>query len=93
MRPIDADALKERLVKILNPGKDVKLETYIDQIVTAVIDEAPTIGTEPIRRGQWEKGCICSECGYGFGPKNASMKHCYNYCTKCGAKMDGGAEE
>lgn len=62
--------------------------------VTEVIENAPTIDAEPVRRGRWltEYGdhihaglrpmfICCSECGMVTTVK-------WNYCSNCGAKME-----
>lgn len=41
---------------------------------------------QPVRRGRWECGGVCSECGLD----NEELKT--DYCPNCGARMDGGAE-
>lgn len=70
MRLIDADALKIAMEKTLMPGKDVIMETYFDEVVQAVIDEAPTIEAEPVRHGQNVTYThpadmfVCSKCGF-----------------------------
>jgi hypothetical protein len=94
MRLIDADALKERAIRLVT----VKYpNTYFKGVGTREIDKAPTIEAEPVRHGEWidtgieEFGLIysgykCSQCGfilYGNQTK---------YCPNCGAKMDGGSK-
>lgn len=93
MRPIDADALKEMMDKILMPGKDVVMETYIDEVVCAVIDDSPTINYTPVRHGAIiesnENGRskrVFSCCGTNF--TQLTMWMIPNYCPNCGAKMD-----
>lgn len=64
---------------------------YIDDIKSI-----PAADVAPVRHGrwiaikvpnEWDKG-QCSECRSIF---NSSV-YGTNYCPKCGAKMDGGAE-
>ena len=60
------------------------------------IDSEPAADVAPVRHGRWEQcfedwrqqieGDKCSVCG--FEHYGASIKN-YNYCTNCGAKMDG----
>lgn len=65
--------------------------------VRNVINELPTIEAEPVRHGRWIDGMpytnshwrVCSEC-------HRSADHPaggHEYCGRCGAKMDGGAEQ
>lgn len=79
MRPIDADALKEKMRRT-NRYFDVKFD----------IDEAPTIDAEPVRHGHWIKmfeSYACSEC---YCP--ADKESLSDYCPDCGAKMDEVSE-
>ena len=90
MRQVDADELKEAL-SIFNDGNP----HYLNGIKTAreIIDDAPTIEAEPVRRGKWSRDYLpstnggayevwrCSECQNAF---NWRM----NYCGHCGAKME-----
>lgn len=82
MRLIDADELTfDGLIDSICQGQ-----------AEEVVAEAPTIEAEPVRRGRWivrDNPCTnwykvaCSKCGYG-----GVMT--WNYCTHCGARMDGG---
>lgn len=88
MRPIDADQLKQAIDKLLMPGKDVTFETYIDALVCAAIDDAPTVDAEPVRHERWEISLngepFCSGCCMGHRLTGRIQK----YCPNCGAKMD-----
>lgn len=90
MRLIDADALKQDLLK----------RSFWPVIVKTAVEKAPTIDSEPVKHGRWVLGhvppglCtpggnrpwICSECGT---VKSWRMdKPESNYCPNCGAKMD-----
>ena len=56
------------------------------------IKNAPTVDAEPVKRGHWiyhpdwqadgECGYECSACGMGSDVD-------YQFCMRCGAKMDG----
>ena len=89
MRTIDADAFKARLhgcVIILPNGEKCMADR--------AIETQGTIEAEPVRHGRWlnrkRNGyavLVCSEC--------EREKEVYTrtaYCPKCGARMDGGAE-
>lgn len=68
------------------------------------IDDAPTIDAQPVKHGKWipmDEYCAkCSVCGWW---QKTNGKCCtgdanihrvaYKYCTACGAKMDGDADE
>lgn len=95
MRPIDADALKEK-------AWDAETRCGFVQVVdVGDIDAAPTI--DPVKHGKWTKhtlpDCtyfICSLCGW----ESIDSKSIYDddgwyvdevgmaYCPNCGAKMD-----
>lgn len=89
-RLIDADALKTEARKLENIGDNDFERGFcwgVDEVVN-LIDSAPTVDAEPVRHGQWvvnnHYGVIqCSSCRYGrvWGGGN--------YCSYCGAKMDG----
>lgn len=93
MRPIDADALKEEIVKLckrINANNGITVPTLA---FTRIIDNTPTFES---KQGEWleyygngELEYMCSECSAKeTNPKIA------RYCYFCGAKMNkkGGAE-
>lgn len=66
----------------------------------------PTIEAEPVRHGQWKwaDGYVgttaeCSVCGlspmgfYSLPMDQIGRLPEYKYCPRCGARMDGGAED
>ena len=91
MRPIDADALKERAIKM----STVKEHAFMKAVGTREIDKAPTLTLDEMRpKGRWvmketmirspyAKNAYCSEC-----LEETNFTH--NYCPNCGAKMGGG---
>lgn len=91
MRLIDADAFE------VVTAQGVSMD-FADgmQYVLEMLDKAPTIEAEPVRRGKYVLlydtygPMVCSECG-GEAP-SISMGSEYEesqYCPSCGAKMDG----
>lgn len=91
MRLIDADNLElVRAHLIYENGKEGM--GYTTVCFGSVIRNAPTIDAEPVRHGHWivmDEGITrfqCSACGV----KNHRTR--WDYCTHCGAKMDGGNE-
>lgn len=66
---------------------------HYSRAVECVIEQEPAADVEPVRRGQWKPAgftfmgnCVdCSECGYRIA---ASIGQNWNYCPKCGAKME-----
>jgi hypothetical protein len=84
MRPIDADALKERLQNIAyddwNQGITMSFADACNKVIE-IVEEQPTI--EP-PKGMWydvgSLSCRCSECGCKANKE-------YSYCPNCGARM------
>ena len=99
MRPIDADALKDSFCEACSTKKrykrtDAECRTHSNALYgyscfkMRLINTAPTIDAEPVRRGRWEGkkwSYLCSICG-GLSPEDGGCKT--NYCPDCGAKMD-----
>lgn len=66
------------------------------------INEAPAVDTEPVRHGEWilnpcnlynDATWVCSVCGNEWVLIDGTpLDNQMDYCTKCGAKMDGGAD-
>lgn len=102
MRPIDADALKDKLQQhhdfyVMAWGGFGKMpigeKKRVDEITNCIAEvvNAPTI--EP-KQGEWiggrvghSPGYTCSICGYGVQPWNNT-----NYCPNCGACMKRSSE-
>ena len=89
MRLIDADA-PELYDKAYVPQDWSGIESYPVMIEWEDIKNAPTVDAVPVRHGEWKATGYaflreCSKCG-----KNR-MKD--NYCSHCGAKMDGGKQD
>lgn len=100
-RYIDADLLKAEFT-----GNFTK--AHATPLIKAIIDEQPTADVQEVRHGRWkedeETGCLmCSECGHltdeilgDFIKTDYGLIHCSlrpTYCSKCGAKMDGGESD
>ena len=91
MRPIDADAMIDRLKEW--DTKD-KTDKALFNFTLNRINEQPTI--HPVPHGHWIHDGLdiphgvdwmhCSECGKRDKYCPATMT---NYCPNCGAKMDG----
>ena len=90
-RLIDADALHSEISK----WPDSVM--YKDWVQSAIAT-APTVPSDvqPVRHGRWileddlkivEQRLRCSKCGWWT--INLFVDGSYNYCPKCGAKMDG----
>lgn len=82
-------------------SSDAKGQDIADRILDDVV-EIPTANVEVVRHGEWlqdPEDCyggdyICSICGNcadeSYLGSNSVLT---NYCSKCGAKMDGGKAE
>ena len=92
---IDADALGARFIN----G-----QCYYASAVKSKIETAPTVDAVVVKHGHWDKhyhefddDCYggewwakCSECGYTEGVfARGHVCSSWNYCPRCGAKMDG----
>jgi rubrerythrin len=91
---ISRKALLETFEKLKdNPNNQMVEIIFLDGAMS-VIDNAPDVDAEPVRRGSWGECRItgydglhavytrpCSECGH-------EARFSTNYCPICGAKMD-----
>lgn len=67
-----------------------------------ILKEAPVADVQEIKHGEWMKddsdGCYCSVCkwyadyDYDYVTNNGLGNDDFNYCSHCGAKMDGDTE-
>lgn len=88
MRLIDADALHMTCRLISLSPNDARV---LQHAMQTMIDTAPTIDVETVRRGHWifdndtyfVPTLKCSSCGFTCGLFD------YNYCPNCGCRMDG----
>lgn len=84
VRPIDANALKKYLSEF---NYDMALR---------IVDIQPTIEAEPVRHGRWKKKngeIYCTNCKKSKWSESFElMLRGFDFCPKCGARMDGGAE-
>lgn len=60
--------------------------------VSTVIDAEPAVDAEPVRHGRWIKKIECVKCSICFEDCWADCAPSYEFCPRCGAKMDGGDE-
>ena len=75
---------------------DVYKRQELCKAVASVFDSAPAADVAPVVHGQWKQTeypfmteCEdCSECGCRI-----VIGLNWNYCPRCGAKMDGGADD
>ena len=64
----------------------------------SILKRIPSVDVQPVKHGRWSRYC-CSNCGiskYNFisfnivGEKEYARPFgTWNYCPRCGAKMDG----
>lgn len=94
MRPIDADALRNKLCAALEKAKRIDTKEVLYFFMQA-IDKSPTAEAESVRHGRWEKGGYacgetewkCSVCGETEWRTSCGR---LKFCPFCGAKMDAG---
>lgn len=105
MRPIDADALLQRVERWRDMICDTygKNDEYADCLAEVVmkIEDAPTIDVPDRKVGKWGvimdeptitfDECKCSECG-AVEYFNKGWKK-FNYCPNCGSLMKGEDNE
>lgn len=85
---IDADALIQNLS--VDPGEcpGCPEPEFLNDLIE-ILKAAPVIDAVPVRHGKWledypddDWGYRCSECGH-------LELYQFDYCSSCGAKMDG----
>ena len=92
-RYIDADLLIKNIANITD------LRTLSTKTIGEAINNTPTADVVEVKHGEWievDDGVLigdgkhieCSECGTWAKDKQKS-----NYCSHCGAKMDGERRE
>ena len=83
-RLIDANALWEKFES--EPWYE---NADRDEIALPMVDDAPTVDAVEVVHAQWKVECKdrlkCSNCGLG---RNAETQLEWDYCPRCGAKMD-----
>lgn len=90
-----------KCVKYGNKNAEQQNDSYSTMMMYEIayeIKDAPTADVAPVRHGEWlwldgygEK-VACSECLEIFDTDayDANAGNEWNFCPKCGAKMDGG---
>lgn len=93
---IEREKALERFEELKNKADSFRDRVYLDGVMT-VIDTLPAADVAPVVHGKWiyyknAHYFKCSECKETVPYKKAVLidgKRKYNYCPKCGAKMDG----
>lgn len=89
MRLIDADDFLDSFY-VASAGQDKEFIKAVEMVV----EDAPTIDAEPVRRGRWElvhkELAECSACEM---IRNIRTQFAWAYCPYCGAKMQGNNDE
>lgn len=98
VRPIDANALLEKLKQNLRDYRDVMNEDGACATLIAIrdVEKAPTLDYEPVVHAHWnvdnsfhsgaKKAHSCSKCKYIAYQDTDEELH--KRCPECGAKMD-----
>lgn len=94
MRPIDADELWQKVRErfcdecVVSGRYDSACRSCGIQDALDEIEDAPTVGTDPVQHGRWKAYGIntwqCTACQHEYHTKNVCN---FNYCPHCGAKM------
>ena len=98
-RLIDADAVLKSMEIVSDKCKTLD-ETIIAVNMISIVENAPEVDAEPVRRGMWidnnagnhdprDRWVKCSLCGYSTTDRFSKE---YNYCPNCGAKMEEESE-
>lgn len=87
MRLIDAQAYcKELILERDYPNRSEEFKSAIE-VAIADLGDMPTIEAEPVKHGRWvekeDAVMHCTECDRIGNPRID------NYCSRCGARMDG----
>lgn len=96
MRPIDADALKDRLQALAyddwNQGANTSWAEAFSE-VAEMVEEQPTIDAVQERKGRWvelyDSNYKCSECGAWWHSDDMDINEEFRFCPSCGAHMEG----
>ena len=89
-RLIDADKLIEETQEHIDEWNGWEDTRGGMKIIQEVIREMPTIEAEPVRHGKWIKVDDDKPIAYDCSECDAMVTRMYNYCPKCGAKMEEG---
>ena len=88
------DKINERQRKLIYCfGLENDMVKIMD-IARSIIIAMPSADVQPVRHGRWEKDprskrTRCSEC-YSVVPRDDYRRECLSdYCSVCGARMDG----
>lgn len=101
-RLIDANALDlvpdihnamNGVIFVNHPRSGGRTQMIVQQLLTRMISNAPTIDAVPVVHAKWEwtqRGWCCSAC---CKPSLIEAVAFAKWCSRCGAKMDGGAND
>lgn len=83
---------REAAIRVVNGQSSLTMtrSSLIDSI-----RKLPAADVAPVRHGLWVKrGCKwqCTNCKVLMSIDGTPKENLLNYCTYCGAKMDGGAD-
>lgn len=92
-RYIDADAFKKQVA-----GQCIRINGETNRAIALIelIEKQPKADVAPVVHGEWlsfdeeANEWYCSKCGNVWQLNDGTpQENCMNFCTKCGAKMDG----
>lgn len=86
--------IKQAVIECVKKIPDVEVVPKKHHEICLALAEQRNIA--PVRHAHWVHlggdEWSCSDCGEGIHTEGSWEKPMYNYCSNCGAKMDGGAE-
>lgn len=105
MRLIDADELKDRVIRqecISCSATYTYAENRCKACDTAdflrMLEDMPTVEAQPVKSGRWnfigkwENTYQCSECLEEFNVEGNPIENMMRYCPYCGVRMDGDSD-
>lgn len=93
VRPIDANALNERFEELKNNPNNSLVDVVFLDGAMSVVDVAPTLDYEPVKRGKWIMvspdglSGVCNVCNRSDG-----IDQLATHCRYCGARMKEDTE-
>lgn len=91
---IEKKKLEQALYAAAVADKDKNRRVWARAI--GVLHDTPAAEVAPVVHGEWNRSgplLECVVCGEIYSQLGGNAGKEWNYCPKCGARMDGGAED